>query len=393
MEFQEQLRQFGEWAFDLSGPWQKTMWAGIAMVLGYLAGVIVSRTVTFIGRRLSALRKHEKTSQTSETENPTDSVMLVIVASLLRGAGLLAGVAGAAWVFGFPIERLRATAINAGLAIGILVLAWFIGAWLGARVRGFGSKISRGQHTGGETMFGFLSSVVRIATLAIGLIAGLQLFGFPIASLVAVIGAAGLAIALALQDTLKAVAAGVIIAVFRPYRIGDYVRIADVEGSVQEITPFTTVLTTVDNREIVVTNDQVWSNVIINSSARPYRRLELVFSISYEDDIDKALGVIRRVYESDSRVHKAPPVWLQVFTLNASSVDIRVRAWCNGSVMLDLHSDMLRLVKQAFGREGITIPYPHQVAIMKDTPSTGYDTLAAQGAPKAPDHGDDRTSG
>jgi small conductance mechanosensitive channel len=197
---------------------------------------------------------------------------------------------------------------------------------------------------------------------------------------VAVVGAAGLAIALALQDTLKAVAAGVIIAVFRPYRIGDNVVIAGQAGTVADITPFTTVLNTIDNREITITNDKAWGDVIVNSSARSLRRIDQLFSISYDDDIDQAITIIRDVLKDDARVRSDPAPWIKVESLAASSVDIRARAWCASSDWLDLRGDTLKRVKQAFDKAGITIPYPHQVAIAKglgpaiSSPDSGTDS-------------------
>jgi small conductance mechanosensitive channel len=281
------------------------------------------------------------------------------------------------------VETLQSWAVRAVLALVILVAVWFVGAWLGSRVRKFGDRVGgrSGSHQGSRTLFAFLSSLVRFGALAIGLIAALQQFGFPITSLVAVVGAAGLAIALALQDTLKAVASGVVIAVFRPYRLGDAVRIADEEGVVSDITPFTTVLTTVDNREIVVTNDKAWGDVIINSSARRLRRVDLLFSIDYDDDIDHAISIIRRVLESDPRVRKDPEVWVKVVELAASSVDLRGRAWCAADDWWDLRCDMLRAVKLAFDAEGITIPYPHQTHVDKQRPGD------VRAHPQPPDDG------
>lgn len=366
MEFQQQFADFQAWAFDLSAWPQRVIWASLAVVAGYLAGHVVAIAVKFIWRRVMGLTQR----RTSDEQESTDSVIIELLASVIRGMGLLAGVAAAAWVFGFPIETLQTWAIRAVLALAILVAVWFVGAWLGSRVRKFGDRVGgrTGAGQGSRTLFAFLSSLVRFGALAVGLIAALQQFGFPIASLVAVVGAAGLAIALALQDTLKAVAAGVVIAVFRPYRLGDVVRIADEDGTVSDITPFTTVLTTIDNREVVITNDKAWGDVIVNSSARHLRRVDLLFSIDYEDNIDHAIAVIRRVLEADPRVRKDPDVWVKVVELNSSSVDLRGRAWCAADDWWDLRCDTLRAVKLAFDAEGITIPYPHQTQVTKERP-------------------------
>lgn len=376
MEIPPQLLELRDWAFDLSQWPQKFMWAGLALLFGYLIGHIVAITLKFIWRRLTGLARSRarmrkgaaaQAPADAPEETATDSMLLDILGSVIRAMGLLAGAAIAAWVFGFPIQTLESWASKALLAIVILVAVWFIGAWLGSHVRRFGDRV--GSHKGGaagRTLFAFLSSLVRFGALAIGLIAALQQFGFPIASLVAVVGAAGLAIALALQDTLKAVAAGVVIAIFRPYRLGDNVRIAGQDGTVADITPFTTVLNTIDNREVVVTNDKAWGDVIVNSSARRLRRIDLLFSISYDDDIDHALSVLRRTFESDRRVRRDPAVWCKVVELAQSSIDLRVRCWCAAEDWWDLRCDMLRAVKLAFDAEGISIPYPHQVQINRE---------------------------
>ncbi len=353
------LYEFRNWAFHFEGPAQKWMWSGIAIVAAYLLGVIITRILRFAAQKLSGLASRQKEGEAKTA----DHLMIDILGLLVRVAFILIALAiSANLLFGYSLGEAQAVAIAALKGLAILVAVWFLGSWLGARVRKFGEKVGR-RASSGQTLFHFLAALVRFGAFAIGLIAALQQFGFPIASLVAVIGAAGLAIALALQDTLKAVAAGVIIAVFRPYRIGDAVRIAGQDGTVSDITPFTTVLNTIDNKEVTVTNDKAWGDVIINNSVRSLRRLDLPFSISYEDDIDHAIKVIGDVFKADPRVRDEPPVWIKVQELAPSSVDLRARAWCATGDYIDLRGDMLKQVKQAFDKAGITIPYPHQVAI------------------------------
>lgn len=353
------LYEFRNWAFHFEGPAQKWMWSGIAIVAAYLLGVITTRVLRFAAQKLSGLASRQKEGEAKTA----DHLMIDILGLLVRVAFILVALAiSANLLFGYSLGEAQAVAIAALKGLAILVAVWFLGSWLGSRVRKFGEKVGR-RASSGQTLFHFLAALVRFGAFAIGLIAALQQFGFPIASLVAVIGAAGLAIALALQDTLKAVAAGVIIAVFRPYRIGDAVRIAGQDGTVSDITPFTTVLNTIDNKEVTVTNDKAWGDVIINTSARSLRRLDLPFSISYEDDIDHAIKVIGDVFKADPRIRDEPPVWIKVQELAPSSVDLRARAWCATGDYIDLRGDMLKQVKQAFDKAGITIPYPHQVAI------------------------------
>ena len=362
MEFQQQFSQFQTWALDFHGPTQKWMWSAIALVGAYLLGLVVSAVLRFVAGKLSGLR-HRK-MQEGEVRT-ADHIVVDILGALIRAAFLLvAATLVANLLFGFPLEQAQILGIAALKGIAILVVVWFLGSWLGSRVRNFGRKLGR-ANTGSETLFNFLSALVRFGAFAIGVVAALQQFGFDTASLLAIIGAAGLAIALALQDTLKAVAAGVVIAVFRPYRIGDAVRIAGQEGTVSDITPFTTVLNTIDNREVVVTNDKAWGDVIVNNSVRSLRRLDLLFSIDYDDDIDKAIRLISEVLQKDKRIRDEPPVWVKVVELASSSVDIRARAWVSNTDWWDTRCDTLRAVKMTFDRNGITIPYPHQTQVDK----------------------------
>ncbi|MBI1358930.1 MAG: mechanosensitive ion channel [Alphaproteobacteria bacterium] len=378
MDVQETFDAFREWAFDLSHLPQKLMWAGVAIVLGYLVGSILAGILKFTGRRLTGIanrRRHKDEAKSA------DNILLDIFGSLVRLAGLLAGCAGAAWVFGYDINKLQAGAIAVLIALVVLATAWFAGAWISTRVRRFGDNLGRHSGSGGATLFAFLASLARFAALGVGLIAALQVFGFPIASLVAVVGAAGLAIALALQDTLKAVASGVIIAVFRPYRIGDYVNIAGTEGTVADITPFTTSLNTLDNKGVTLTNDKCWGDVIVNFSAHPTRRIDQIYSIDYDDDIDLALKVLVETAQADPRVHKEPAVWANTHALASSSIDLRLRAWCSSADYFQLSGDLLRLVKQAFDRAGLTIPYPHQTNVDKHpAPAPGTGSEGGQGS-------------
>lgn len=361
MDFQQQFLEFQTWAMDYDGPYQRWMWSAVVLVAGYLIGLIVARLLVFIAGKLSGLR-HSKVEGEQKT---ADHVMVDILVAVIRVAILaIAAAIAANLLFSYPLEQAETLGFAALRGLAILVAVWFLGSWLGGRVRKFGRKIDR-AHAGGETLFTFLGALVRFGALAVGLVAALQQFGFDTASLLAIIGAAGLAIALALQDTLKAVAAGVVIAIFRPYRIGDVVEISGQAGTVSDITPFTTVLNTVDNREVVITNDQAWGNIIINNTARSMRRLDLLFSIDYDDDAELAIRVIEDVLKADKRIRSEPPIWVKVVDLASSSVDLKARAWVSTPDWWDTRCDTILRVKQAFDQNGITIPYPHQVEMAK----------------------------
>ena len=197
-------------------------------------------------------------------------------------------------------------------------------------------------------------------------------------TLIAVVGAAGLAIALALQDTLRAVAAGVLLAVFRPFKIGDWVLIAGAEGEVADITPFHTTLIPVDNRAVIIPNDKAWSEPITNYARYSDRRLDLYYDVSHEDDLDKAMNVLRDTISALPRCKRKQEVWVGVHAMTASSITIRVRPWVARPELLDFKSDCHVAVKTAFDAAGITIPLPQQVEysrpyaeidVRKDAPS------------------------
>lgn len=260
------------------------------------------------------------------------------------------------------VVRVGATAaLNVLLAALILVVGFVIAGLVKRKIRNASLRSERID----ATLAGFFSSTAYYAILAIVLIAVLNRFGVETTSIVAALGALALAIGLALQGTLSNFAAGVMVILFRPYRIGDFVEIADATGSVKDITLFFTELNTVDNKQIIVPNGQAWGDVITNYSAYPTRRADFVFSVSYDDDIDKAQRVIREVFEADDRVLQDPPLFCEVSAHAGSSIDITVRAWVNSGDLWPVHFHMLKAIKIAFDENGIEIPYPHQVEIQK----------------------------
>ncbi len=252
-------------------------------------------------------------------------------------------------------------AINVALALVILIVGYMVAGAVGRGVRKAADRNPRMD----KTLASFFSSLAKYAILAVVFIAVLNRFGVETTSIVAALGAATLAIGLALQGALGNLAAGVMIVFFRPYKIEDYVDIAGTAGSVKNITLFYTELNTPDNVQIIVPNGQAWGQVIWNYSAYPERRCDFVFSASYEDDIEKVQGVLRQVFEADERVLKEPAVFVEVKSHGASSVDYVVRAWCKASDYWALHFDMNKRVKIAFDENGIEIPFPHQVEIHK----------------------------
>lgn len=247
-------------------------------------------------------------------------------------------------------------------ALLVLIIGLRVASWLGGLVR----KIANQQENIDDTLGNFFGSMVRWAITAAVFIAVLQVFGVPATSFVAVLGALTLAIGLSLQGALGNIASGVMIMIFRPYKLGDYVELAGTAGSVKDINLFQTVLATPDNVKVLVPNTQAISGVILNYTGYGTRRVDVTFGIDYGDDINKAIEIIMSVISADSRIHKDPEPFVKVVNLNDSSVDIQSRTWAAGSDYFGVKFDLLKNVKERFDAEGITIPYPHQVEISKE---------------------------
>jgi len=252
-------------------------------------------------------------------------------------------------------------AINAAQALAFLVIGYIVSGFVYRMIR---RRVLKSELID-DTLGTFFASIARYTILIVVIIAVLQIFGFQATSLVAVLGAASLAIGLALQGTLTDMAAGVMLIIFRPYRLDDYVDIGGTTGTVTDLNIFTTELVTPNNIRIIVPNSKSWGSIITNFSSNKTRRLDLTFNIDYNDDADKAMALIREYLESDERAHKEPEPWVKVTALGASSVDIGVRVWCDSSDIWNLKFESLKAIKEIFDREGITIPYPHQVLVQK----------------------------
>lgn len=210
------------------------------------------------------------------------------------------------------------------------------------------------------TLIPFISSLVYWAALAVVLIAVLNLFGVQTTSLVAILGAAGLAVGLALQGTLSNFAAGVMLLVFRPFKVGDFVEIGGTSGGVVTVGIFSTIMKTPDNVMITVPNSQVWGNEIKNYNGFDTRRVDMVMGIGYDDDIQVAMDTIRDIVAADERVLAEPATQIAVSNLGDSSVDIIVRPWCAGTDYWPLRFDLTRRLKEGLEAAGCSIPYPQR---------------------------------
>jgi small conductance mechanosensitive channel len=239
------------------------------------------------------------------------------------------------------------------------LLTLVIGLWL-ARMATRGTRAVMTRANVDEALKRFLGNLVYYALVALVLIAVAGKLGVETTSFVALLGAVGLAIGFALQGSLGNLAAGVMILIFRPFRIGDYVEAAGQAGTVKEIGVFATTLTTPDNRKVIVPNAAVTGSSIVNYSAFDTRRVEVVLGISYGDDIAKARAVVERVVGADARVLKDPAPAILVAELADSSVNLKVRVWVATADYWGVFFDLVEKSKLAFDAEGITIPFPQR---------------------------------
>lgn len=240
----------------------------------------------------------------------------------------------------------------------ILALAiFYIGRMVVGTVVGLIVKFMRARRMD-EVLVRFLSAILRWVLLLFVIIAALSQLGIDTTSMVALLGAAGLAIGLSLQSSLSNLAAGVLLIIFRPFTKGDFVEAGNAMGTIESISIFTTTMTTPDNKEVIIPNGAILSNNITNYSARPTRRVDMVFGVSYGDDIRKAKQLLEAIIAADERVLADPPPRIVVGELADSSVNFLVRPWVNSADYWPVFWDTTEAVKLKFDEAGITIPFP-----------------------------------
>jgi len=243
--------------------------------------------------------------------------------------------------------------INIVMAIAIFV----IGRWVAGILLNVVDKML--NKAGMDTMLvNFVRSILNALLLLFIIIAALDQLGVDTTSFIALIGAAGLAIGLALQGSLQNFASGVLLIVFRPFKVGHFIEAAGVSGVVEEIGIFSTRMKTGDNREIIVPNGAIYDGTITNNSARDTRRIDMIFGIGYDDDIRKAKEIMQSILEADKRVLKEPATLIAVAELADSSVNFAVRPWVKAEDYWAVKFDVTEKVKLAFDDAGISIPYP-----------------------------------
>ena len=258
------------------------------------------------------------------------------------------------------VDFLASVLGNVVSAVVILLLGFMIGGWAARRIRKLGERHEKLD----SMLFNFLGSIARYAILGITVIFVLNRFGLETTSLVAALGAAGLAIGLALQGTLSNVAAGVMIILFRPIKVGDFVEIADEMGTVKDVSLNYTELASLSNTQVIIPNAQVWGNTIENYSVYPTRRAEWTFGVSYDADLKLTEKTILDTIMADPRAKSDPEPFIQVNNLGDSSVDFLVRVWVDAGDNFAFQTDMKRKVKEALDDAGIEIPYPYRTVVM-----------------------------
>ncbi|WP_321323067.1 mechanosensitive ion channel family protein [Thiomicrorhabdus sp.] len=244
------------------------------------------------------------------------------------------------------------------------VLILIVGLFAANKVKAIIIKAAQTYQNLDDTLFSFLGNVAKYIILAFVIIAVLNRFGIQTASIIALLGAAGLAIGLALQGTLTNLAAGVMLLMFRPYKVGDFIDAAGKFGNVTEIDLFTTILQTFDNQQIIIPNSQIWGSQIINHSHHDIRGVDMTFGVAYKENTDEVRKVINSVLENHPHILKTPAPFVEVSTLNDSSVDFIVRPFCNGEHYFDVLFTVPELIKKALDEANIEIPFPHRKIIM-----------------------------
>jgi small conductance mechanosensitive channel len=269
------------------------------------------------------------------------------------------------------VQELIAKAYELGTDFGVKILAalavFIIGRWVVKYLRNLTLRVMQKRDVD-PTLTKFVANLAYVALLTFVIIAALGMLGIQTTSFIAVLGAAGLAVGLALQGSLSNFAAGVLMIIFRPFKVGDFIEGAGVVGVVEEIQIFTTQLATPDNKTIIIPNAKLTADNIVNLTAdnivnftaKGTRRADMVFGIGYEDDIDKARNIISEILSNEERILKDPPPQVAVSELADSSVNFVARPWVNAGDYWGVVSDVTEAVKKRFDAEGVGIPFPQR---------------------------------
>ena len=257
------------------------------------------------------------------------------------------------------LDFMKTQGVDLAINVAIAIVIFYVGKLVvGLLVRGM-RKVMQRQEVD-KTLETFVSNLVRMVLMVVVIIAAIGQVGIQTTSFIAIFGAAGLAVGLALQGSLSNFASGVLIVMFRPYKVGDFVEAAGIAGVVEQVQILTTVLRTGDNKQIIVPNGQIMDSIITNYSAKDTRRVDMVVGVSYDDDLDKVRATIDELIAADERILSDPAPTVAVSELADSSVNFVVRPWVKSADYWGVMFDLTEAIKKRFDKEGISFPFPQQ---------------------------------
>ena len=294
-------------------------------------------------------------TQVSETIQDTSTL-----ATVTEGIQKLATTPVSEWL---P-DLVKTYVVPLGLKILAAIVVLLLGRWVIKLIKKWMANGLMSRH-GDTTLHSFLSNLVAVVLNFFLIMAIVGILGINTSSLVALLASAGLAVGMSLGGTLQNFAGGVLIVLFRPFKVGDFISAQGMEGIVNEIQIFNTHLLTTDNKEVILPNGALATGVMTVFSKQDTRRVDWVFSIAYGDDYDKAKNVLRQLLDEDQRVLKSPETFIELGKLNSSSVDITVRAWVKLADYWPVFFSMNEKVYKTFAREGLNIPFPQMDVHMK----------------------------
>jgi small conductance mechanosensitive channel len=257
------------------------------------------------------------------------------------------------------IEFFKTDGLAFGIDLALALVIFFLGRFV---IRLIVRALSKTMQDNGveKTLETFICNLVSMALLVVVVIAAIGQVGIQTTSFIAIFGAAGLAVGLALQGSLSNFASGVLIVLFRPYKVGDFVEAAGISGSVDQVQILTTILKTGDNKQVIVPNSQIMDSIITNYSAHDTRRVDMVVGVSYDDDLDKVRKTLEDIIAADDRILQDPAPKIAVAELADSSVNFIVRPWCATSDYSAVRWDLTETIKKRFDQEGISFPFPQR---------------------------------
>ncbi len=263
---------------------------------------------------------------------------------------------------------VQTTGVDLGINLVTAIVIFFVGKWIvNLVVKGMLKAMQKGDMD--ITLRRFVANLARMLLMLFVIIAAIHQLGIQTASLIALLGAAGLAVGLALQGSLSNFAAGVLIVLFRPYKVGDWIEGGGVSGAVEEVQILTTVLKTGDNKRVIIPNSQIMGTTITNYSANETRRVDLVVGVSYGDDLDKVRTELEGLVAADERILKDPTVTIAVSELADSSVNFVLRPWVKTADYWGVYFDLTEAIKKRFDEVGISIPFPQRDVHIHSVPA------------------------